>query len=342
MPSRKVLYIGLYSKGTTTRQRGEILRSILSDFEFEVIDTTIPFKQTPRIPRSIGFRYKFGPLISNTNKYIVANIAAERYDLIWIDKGVFIQEKTTALLRQKCQKLVYFTPDTSYYKNYSWHFEKSIKHFDCVVYTKSYEDHFYSSRIRPEGRFLTTQGFDKNIHKPYHKFDEKIAAVAFVGLFEKSRGEIVQKLIDAGIYVKLAGKRWNKFINANATNSFLEFLGEGLWAQEYGQLLSSCYFSLGHLSKRFPELHTTRTFEIPACGTALLTESNAETSSFFTSEEAIFYSSNEEAVTKIKHYINNPEALAQLSALGKAAVHRTGRDYHSILNSILGHIKMEG
>ena len=37
----------------------------------------------------------------------------------------------------------------------------------------------------------------------------------------------------------------------------------------------------GLLAKWVPELHTTRTFEIPACGTALVTERNSETALVF-------------------------------------------------------------
>lgn len=39
-------------------------------------------------------------------------------------------------------------------------------------------------------------------------------------------------------------------------------------------------FARGALSRRFPERHTTRTFEIPACGTVLITEWNEEISVF--------------------------------------------------------------
>ena len=97
----KVLYIGQYTNGTTSKMRADTLRSILKSQIFKIIDTHVPFYNTQRFWRSFGFRYKWGPLIKNTNKYIVASLKEETYDLIWVDKAVFITPKTTALLRSR-------------------------------------------------------------------------------------------------------------------------------------------------------------------------------------------------------------------------------------------------
>src|SRR5690606_8820615 len=106
---------------------------------------------------------------------------------------------------------------------------------------------------------------------------------------------------------------------------------KGIYGPDYAKTLSTYQFSWGALSKWIPELHTTRTFEIPACGTALITERNSETSSFFTEKEAIFYNTPEEMITKIKYYQNNPEKLELLIDKGRARVIKDGRDYKTII-----------
>ena len=96
----------------------------------------------------------------------------------------------------------------------------------------------------------------------------------------------------------------------------LKFLGEGLFNDAYAKAISSAHLSLGLVSKRFPELHTTRTFEIPACGSVLVTERNTETSQFFNEDEVLFFSNEAEMVDKISKLLLDDEALQQISQKG--------------------------
>lgn len=128
---------------------------------------------------------------------------------------------------------------------------------------------------------------------------------------------------------------WNKFANKHKKNPNLDYVGSGIFSHKYSEFLSSSKFALGLLSKNFPEFHTTRTFEIPACGTALLTEKNIETSSFFSENEAIFYSSPEDLVKKIQFYLQNEKQLETLIQKGLDRVHNDARDYKSLLSEVL-------
>jgi len=75
-----ILYIGQYTSGTTSKMRAEQLKEIIHtsplgnrEVNFNVIDTHIPFNNTTRLWRSIGFRYKCGPLIKKINRYIIGD-----------------------------------------------------------------------------------------------------------------------------------------------------------------------------------------------------------------------------------------------------------------------------
>jgi spore maturation protein CgeB len=91
---------------------------------------------------------------------------------------------------------------------------------------------------------------------------------------------------------------------------------------------------LGLVSKRFPELHTTRTFEIPACGTALLTEYNRETADFYKDDEVIFFRNTSELIDNIRFYFNHPEKLQVLTNKGLLKVRSGGYDYKTQLTEI--------
>ncbi|TXK46972.1 glycosyltransferase family 1 protein [Pontibacter qinzhouensis] len=330
-----ILYIGQYTAGSTSRMRADKFKSLLPDHQFHVINSDIPFYECNKFSRSIGFRFKVGPLISSINNYIKCNVKELAYKLIWIDKGIFINKDTLKFLKARTSKLIHYTPDTAFFQNKSFLFESGIHYYDLLITTKSFDKENYLKLVNADKLIFTTQGFDKTIHKPYHSFYEKEKSIVFIGLCEPSRERILTHLLNAGLSVKLAGYGWSKFLNSNHNN--LKFLGEKLVGEEYAKAISGSLFGFGALSKKFPELHTTRTFEIPACGTALLTEANFETNTFFKNDEAIFYKNISELISKIKYYSCNLSELQVLTDRGYKKVMRK-YEYGDLLQEIVKEI----
>lgn len=327
----KFLYIGQNSPGSTSGMRARILQELLNPSSFQLIDTAKPIQETPHFWRSIGYRLNFGPLISRINHLVTSQLSIS-YDFIWVDKGNFLTTKTTQILRSLTPLLVHFTPDCAFYSNRSRFFTISIPMYDWLISSKSFEREFYPAVQLIE----ITQGFDASLHHQNLPFDKKTREVCFIGLYEPSRGAVADLLLEAGIRVSLGGMGWIRYQNLRHPN--LEFLGEKVFGNDYVEVINSSLFSLGLLSKKFPELHTTRTFEIPACGTALITERNAETSSFFNEDEAIFYSSFEELIEKVRYYKSHLSELESLTNKGHQKVIAGGYDYESILRKVLDKI----
>jgi len=334
----KFLYIGQNSHGTTSQIRATRLRGLLKGWDHQLIDIHTPFYQTHLFFRSFGFRFKLGPLISNVNQFITSSLRQTHYDLIWVDKAILISKPTTDELRRRGGKLIHYTPDTAFFGNRSTHFYKSIPHYDFLITTKSFEKEHYLNYISEDKLLLTTQGFDKDAHRPFHIFEEKENCVVFIGLWEHAREKVLQTLIDNQVNVKLAGHKWDNFVARNSTSPHLDYLGKTITSDKYAKMISSALFSLGCLSKRFPERHTTRTFEIPACGTALLTERNKETASFFDEDEAIFYDNLNDLINKLRYYEKNLGPLKDLTYKGMRKVNDGGFDYTTILTELLKRI----
>lgn len=333
----KTLYIGQFQHGSTSRMRAENLSNLLKG-GLKVIDTNIPFSKTIPIYRSLGFRYKIGPLITLINKYVLSSLEDFQYDLIWVDKAVFLTPETTAVLRAITKKLIHFTPDPSFTFHRSRHFFNSLPYYDYLITTKSYELSYYREQTPAEKVILLHQGFDKKKHSPVHSFAQKENHMIFIGHFEKQRGEIVRHLVENKITVVVAGKGWSKFHKKKVNCAFLKYLGIGIFGDQYVQQISKAMFSWGALSKWIPEKHTTRTFEIPACGTALITERNEETQQFFSESEAIFYDSIEEMIERIRYYQNHLSELEELTRKGHEKVLSLGLDYESQLKKVLKQI----
>lgn len=315
--------------------RADEILKIIKPKQFDVIDTHIPFYNTNKVYRSIGFRLKKGPLICNINKYIKKNFKKIKYDLIWVDKGVFIDEKTTKYLRKYTTNLVHFTPDMAFLENQSSMFNNSLHFYDFVITTKSPEKREYLKIIDEKRLILTTQGFSKVNHKPHFEFIKKKNTVAFIGLAEPSRFNIIEALLDAGIGVRIAGFGWDEIVKKHFKNPLFTFVGEKLMNEDYAKFISSSSIAWGALSKKFAEQHTTRTFEIPACGTALLTEYNEEIATFYNDDEIIFYNTTKELVENVKYYLNHKNELEKITQKGYQRVYKDGYDYESILQNIL-------
>lgn len=335
----RVLYIGELIKGSTSSYRAEQIRSITKADIFHNIDTSLPVLKTGRLWRSIGWRYKLGPLVTNVNNSIINFLQnKDPYDLIWVDKAVFFNERTMNQLRGSTRTLIHYTPDNAFYSNRSPYFDKAIPFFDFCITTKSFEIQRYEEKGAKQVLFCT-QGFDREKHRPVLSAVQK-EGIVFIGLAEESRKDIIQLLLDEGFPVKLAGFGWEAFLKKNMKNSRLIFAGNSVMGEAYTKLIAEAKLGLGLLSKRFPELHTTRTFEIPACRTALVTEWNPEIARFFEDDEVCYFRSNSELVEKVRELLMNEEALQIIADKGFKRVTEGGYDYTSIMTALLQKTKV--
>jgi spore maturation protein CgeB len=209
--------------------------------------------------------------------------------------------------------------------------------FDLLVTTKSFEVDTYKKRGAGGTVCLTTQGFDPEVHYPRNVNARRAYEVAFVGLAEPSREKVITHLLNSEIHVRLAGAGWSSFARRRMDDPYFHFEGDAAFGNSYAKFLSGCWITLGLLSKRFPELHTTRTFEIPACGSVLATERNRETEEFFSDSEALFFDDTSE-LSELIHRLFDSQHDAELSLIAKCGRQRVlndQRDYPSILLRIL-------
>ena len=316
--------------------RGEYLKQLYPNHNFLVINIDEPINGTPRLLRSMGWRYKKGPLIRNINKHIRGSLKGNyAFELVWIDKGVFIDPDIIYSLKKHSGKLVHFTPDPAFTYHRSKLFYEAISLYDYCITTKSFEIESY--RKYGVKTIFCTQGYDPEVHKPYHHFKDK-DGVVFIGHKEEEREYIVSQLVDKNVKVTLAGNHWDKFVAKRKHKSNLIYKGKGVFGQEYAKELSAALLGLGLLSKWVPELHTTRTFEIPACKTALVTEHNPEIGSVFSDEEVIYFDDADEAVTKIEYYLSKKDRVIPFADGGYKKVTGGGYSYLEILRKILKQI----
>src|SRR5262249_5202317 len=82
--------------------------------------------------------------------------------------------------------------------------------------------------------------------------------------------------------------------------------GDEIYDDDYARALTGAKIGIGFLRAVCHDQHTTRTFEIPACGSMLLADRTEEHRQFFREgEEADFFSSEDEFLDKAAFYCSN-------------------------------------
>ncbi len=330
----KALYVGIQTAGTTSQLRADTLRRVVP-CEWTMIDTDRAFLPFPRWARSLWFRLRTGPAVRALNRLVCSEIGDEPYDVAWIDKGVCLWPSTIQKIRTLARRLIYYTPDTSFLANGSRFFRATAHLYDLIVTTKSFEIDSFQKLVDADRLIQVTQSYDSRLHMPRVDFDQKRKEVVLIGLHEIDRERCVQTLLSRGIPVRLGGKGWSSFLRKNAGNALLHFEGEEVFGVRYAELLSGAMIGLGLMTKRFPELHTTRTFEIPACGTALATERNVETTSIFRDDEALFFEDYDDLTRKIQPLFESLDLLRSITNAGTQRVQQGDFSNDRIIRKVM-------
>lgn len=329
------LYIGMCQEGSTALMRySNLKQQLIRTYETRLINIQFEIDNTPKVYRSLGWRYKFGPLINKINKSILSQIeGSTNFDFIWIDKGVFIQPNILKILKDKTPKLIHYTPDPAFYYHQSRLFYGGLEYYTHVITTKSFELDLYLNKTKAKVIYCT-QGYDEELHYPRIDFDKKEFDLCFIGHYEYNRARIIKSLLNQGYKISLAGPKWS-FFSWKYRNRNLIYLGSYLRGDAYSHAISNSLASIGFLSKWIPEKHTTRTFEIPACGTVLITERTSEIERCYSDDEVVYYSDSGNLVNVIKEVFQDKEILKIKSELGRKKVINGVFSHYKIIRNLL-------
>jgi len=297
---RMILYVGEDLPGTTSNHRRQIIEEMWGD-EVHVIDFN-KYLPNVRSMKSLFWRFNNSISLRGFNKILNHLLDSFQFDLIWVDKGLFLGNEQIRKLRANTQKLVFFTPDCFFYQNNVKAVQGNLSIFDLVITTKSFEVDLFKQEIDESKVLLINQGYTDVGGGSFEQ--ERDRDVIFIGKHELHRELCVLRLAEAGIDVYVGGAGWSRR-KSRLTQYGVHLLEDDIRGEDYKRAISRSKIGLGFLSKSFPELHTTRTFEIPYFGSVLATERNAETERFFVEGEVLFYETLDELITKTQRILKS-------------------------------------
>jgi len=332
----KILYIGQLSHGGTCLDRSRSLQRL----GHEVIGFDIsPYQSRFRLLRSAQWRWHPRLLLRELNRAIVSLAMEQTHvDVVWVDKGIWVYPETLQALRLRhgCP-LIHYTPDSQLLINRSTHFLEGIALYDHLVSTKTFE----LDDLRRHGAkhvIFATQSYCPVRYATPSAREAFVSEIGFVSDFKPWYGKAIRELAAAVPNVRTWGPRWQRAARRGYIPKRV-VAGDGLWGSDYVDALASFKIGLGLLSKYIPEQHTTRSFEIPAAGTFLLAERTAEHQGFFEEgNEAEFFDSHDELISKAKFYLANDVARNRIAERGRERCRRSGYDTDSVLSRILEEI----
>jgi len=315
----KIVYVGLLFEGSSAAFRADSLRQL--GHEIVAIDTTPSAGGVHRFVRGFRRRTGLGPAHA-LNRQMVSSVERASPDLLWVDKGLHVTAGALASSRRKAGalRIVHYSLDD--YRipgNRSVDMLRALREYDLVVTTKT----FNVAWLRSHGArrvLMSWQGFDSAVHRPADagETDRSLEGrIVFIGGWEEDRARIVGALGAAGLPVSVLSPQPEWASVASRYPSVHWKRGE-TYGRAYAVALGSAAIGLGVLRKKATDLHTQRSVEIPACGTALLAERTDEHLALFKEgEEAEFFASDAECVEKARVLLGDPQRRARVATAGR-------------------------
>ncbi len=356
----KILYLGEIGSGQTCLMRMRALARLGHDVHG--VHTNEPWKRTSWLKRQVQRRWQRGSVVDEINGSVLKVAREFQPGLVWADKQEFLRVETIEDLRKLGARLVHFTPDP--YFSLAWKrtrlMDEAMRAFDVLVYCKSYERESYEALGKPV--IYMPLGYCDEVHRPLLSDDPRWnCVVGFIGGWEPRRERLLHEIAAAGSHLKIWGQYWeflrdgkwsprrHIILRQLAGDDCFRFHRDDLLARsyqdgemygdDYARALTGSKIGLGFLRKVCPDQHTTRTFEIPACGSLLLADRTAEHQEFFEEgKEAEFFASSEELLEKIKFYCSNESARERIAKAGHKRCTEGNYAYVHRLRAALEHV----
>ncbi|WP_334163951.1 CgeB family protein [Phenylobacterium sp.] len=263
------------------------------------------------------------------------------YDLICVIKGLSVRRETLEALRSANPhaKLVCWTCDDQFLPhNQTPAFLRAAPAYDMIFTCKSHN--VRNRELEGLGfqrvEFLY-QAFSEADHHPRpNGASRHRGRVVFIGFAERKRFDYMNFLAANGVEVDVYGTGWDRGPYRAEAHPNLKLHMKPLLGDEYADALSNAAISLCFLRELNRDLHTSRTFEIPACGGFMLAERTGEHAELFREgEEAEFFETKEELLDKVRAYLAAPEQRAQVAKRGYERTRNSDYSYRAMVERIV-------
>jgi spore maturation protein CgeB len=303
-------------------------------------------------------KYLVGPAIRRVNRDLVALVAREQPDLLFVYRGTHVLASSLREIRGRSPRtlLVGYNNDDPFagaQPRWPWrHFITAIPEYDrMLAYRRHNLADFTSAGARSTGLLLPW--FVPAIHRPMALAPDERSRygcdVVFVGHFENDgRLNCLEALGAAGVHVRVFGPgrgfRGNDWDAPLTRSPALRHLAptEMVWGAEYAKALCGAKLALCFMSRRNRDSYTRRCFEIPATRTLLMSEYSEDLSAMFREGiDADYFRTPEELVRKVQGYLSDEQRRNRVAQSGFDRAFLHGHDVDTRMRTMLRDLAIE-
>lgn len=258
------------------------------------------------------------------------------FDVVFCLAENFLTAETIEAMRRASPQpptFVYHSHDNNFSRGILCppNFEQTLRSYDLVFTTKSQNTERYQQMGQLNSFFLPS-AFEPTVHHPIEdrqsRYSGRPFEVTFIGTYDRSRLPYLEKAGWERLHVW--GDHWKRFPDFKKHRRHIH--PRAIYDFEFADITSHSKVALGLLREEAQDLHTTRTFEIPACGTLQLAPRNPEILTYFEEDkEIVCFESLDEMADKIEYYLTHEWQRNQIARKG---YERCLRDRHTYLDRV--------
>jgi hypothetical protein len=281
----------------------------------------------------VGFLLAAGPNVDRLNRDVLDLVEKHRPDVLWADKVLQLRPATVARCRALGIKTVCYMIDNAFGPrgDSGWRlYKKTIPVFDlhCTQRDVSVAD---LKRRGARDVIKVQTAYDRVAHYPPPEGwsdRDRDREVSFIGSPYDDRAEFLSRLSEAGLPIAISGppRAWKRLLSpANFAKMFRA--GE-LWDNAYREGIWRSKINLSFITRSNQDEFTHKSFEIAGCGAFLMAErSQGHSCRFAEDKEAVFFSTVEECIEKIRLYLPDETGRSRIGTAGRERAERDG--YHN-------------
>jgi spore maturation protein CgeB len=281
-----------------------------------------------------------GLLSTLMNISLYKRVKREKPDILVIWRGILYTPLLLKVLKQNFNiKLISFNNDDPFSSKYIegkinqrrlWlNFRKGIPLFDINLVYRPHN--LIDYKIAGSKNTLLFQPYfiPSQIEPILEKKYPKIYDVSFIGHFTSERLNYINYLLDNNVNVKVFGPGWDgKKLSSNYN---YDRVITPIYGEDYFKTIIQSKMCIAFLSKLNRDVYTRRNFEIPACGTCMVSERTDELKQLYKEgEEALFFNNKEELLHKVK--LNNSDYIGKN---GRLRALTSGYDINSRVEKLI-------
>jgi len=282
----------------------------------------------------IVHRLVAGPAVDRLNRDLLRIAEREKPDILWADKLLWMRPGTLDRFRASAITTISYMIDNPFgpRRDPGWRlYMKCIPHYDVHVVQRDKNILDYTSRgARDVIKIQTAYEPTLQFPPPEGWSDaDRNRAVSFIGTPYDDRPATLTRLSQLNEFeVVVSGNErvWKRDL---APDVFARVYREGeLYRQQYREAIWRSRINLSFITHSNCDEFVHKSFEIAGCGGFLLAEcSDGHLQRFKEDEEAVFFSTFDELLQKIRRYLPDEPARQRIAAAGCLRAARDG--YHN-------------